>query len=133
MKKDFWKNKIVIIIGVIFGFGKEMIKILFEKGVKVVVILRLEEFLKGFQNELIKFLKNFFLIKVDVSFKKDCEDVFKIIKDELKMVDFLINNVGVGLRCEVEEIDEFDIKKVFDINFFGVFYMMKYVIVFFKE
>jgi len=133
MRKDFWKDKTIIITGATSGLGKEMTKILLEKGAKVVAISRSEESLKGLQNELIMFSKNLFLIKADVSFKKDCEDVFKTIKDELKTADFLINNAGVGLRCEVEEIDELDLKKVFDTNFFGAFYMMKYGIAFFKE
>jgi len=133
MRKDFWEDKIVIITGVTSGLGKEMTKILLKKGAKVVAISRSKESLKGLQNELISFSKNLFLIKADVSFRKDCEDAFKIIKDKLKTADFLINNAGVGLRCEVEEIEDLDLKRVFDTNFFGAFYMMKYGIAFFKE
>lgn len=84
MRKDFWRDKTIIITGATSGLGKEMTKILLEKGAKVVAISRSEESLKGLQNELTMFSKNLFLIKADISFKKDCEDAFKIIKDELK-------------------------------------------------
>lgn len=133
MKANFWLNKTVIITGATSGLGKAITKILLEKGAKVVAISRSEESLKVLQNELIRFSKNLFLIKADISIKKDCEDVFKIVETEIKTADLLINNAGVGLRCEVEEIDEIDLRKVFDTNFFGAFYMIKYGISFFKK
>jgi len=133
MKVNFWLNKTVIITGATSGLGKAITKILLEKGAKVVAISRSEESLKGLKNELVSFAENLFLIKADVTFKKDCKYIFKTVEDELKTADLLINNAGVGLRCEVEEIDELDLRKVFDTNFFGAFYMMQYGISFFKR
>jgi short-subunit dehydrogenase len=133
MKANFWLNKTVIITGATSGLGKAITKILLEKGAKVVAISRSEESLKGLKNELVSFAENLFLIKADVTVKKDCKYIFKTVEDELKTADLLINNAGVGLRCEVEEIDELDLRKVFDTNFFGAFYMMQYGISFFKR
>lgn len=132
MKKDFWRDKTVIVTGATSGLGRQITKILLENGAKVVAISRTEESLRKLEKEFDIFSKNLFLIQADVCKKEDCENAFKIIKDKIKTADILVNNAGIGLRCEVEEIDDMDLKKVFDTNFFGAFYMMKYAIDFFK-
>ena len=74
-----------------------------------------------------------FTVVTDVSKKDECKKAMDIIKSEFKKVDILINNAGVGLRSEIEDISDEDLRKVFDVNFFGALYMMQETIKLFKE
>ncbi|WAM34227.1 SDR family NAD(P)-dependent oxidoreductase [Caldicellulosiruptor morganii] len=133
MQKDFWEGKAVIITGGGSGIGRCMTEILLKKGARVTAVSRGQKSLDSLKEELSEYSESLFTVVADVSRKDECKNAMEIIKSEFERVDVLINNAGVGLRCEVERILDEDLKKVFDVNFFGAFYMMQETIKIFKD
>ena len=107
-------KKVVLITGVSSGIGLELAKIFLKNDYIVYGISR-----NSFVMEKLNH------IKCDVGSLEDCKNVVdEIIKKEGK-IDLLINNAGIGISGSIENTSEQDAKKIFDINFFGTFYMCK--------
>lgn len=108
-------NKVVVITGVSSGIGLQLAKKFIESGDKVYGLSRHEFELEGLNH-----------IVCDISVSEECENAIeKIVKLEGK-INLLINNAGMGIAGSVENTIEIDAKKIFDVNFFGTFYMCKY-------
>ncbi|WPX09256.1 SDR family NAD(P)-dependent oxidoreductase [Anaerocellum danielii] len=133
MQNGFWEEKLVVITGAGSGIGRCMTELLLQKGAKVAAVSRTQKSLDSLKEELSEYSESLFTIVADVSRKDECKRAMEIIKFKFKKVDILINNAGMGLRNEVEKILDEDLRKVFDVNFFGAFYMMQEAIRVFKE
>ena len=108
------KKKVVLITGVSSGIGLDLAK-LFIKNNFIVYGASRNDFA----------MENLNHIKCDVSSLNQCKNAIeKIIEKEGKL-DILINNAGIGTSGSVENTSEEDAKKIFDVNFFGTFFMCK--------
>ena len=111
------KKKVVLITGVSSGIGLDLAK-LFIKNNFIVYGASRNDFA----------MENLNHIKCDVSSLNQCKNAIeKIIEKEGKL-DILINNAGIGTSGSVENTSEEDAKKIFDVNFFGTFFMCKYAL-----
>ncbi len=63
---------------------------------------------------------------VDVADRRQMEVLSRATMDQFGRVDWLINNAGVGLCGDVEEISIDDIEWIMGINFWGMVYGVKY-------
>lgn len=64
--------------------------------------------------------KNFKVIKLDVTDNESIIKAVKYIVDKSGRIDILINNAGVGSAGTFEKTPMSDIKRSFEVNFFGV-------------
>ncbi len=58
----------------------------------------------------------------DVANEEQVKAVFQDIKAKYGNIDVLINNAGYGIAGAVELLDNAEVKKMMDVNFFGVLY-----------
>jgi len=58
-------------------------------------------------------------ILCDVSSEKSVKDAFSKFFETEKTVDLLVNNAGIGFSGSIEKANPDEIKKIFDVNFFG--------------
>lgn len=65
------------------------------------------------------------LLKADVSKFEECENIFKIIKDEFGKIDVLINNAGITKDNLIIKMSPEDFQDVININLNSAFYCMK--------
>lgn len=115
-------NKVVVITGVSSGIGLELAKKFIANNDIVYGLSRHDFKLDGLNH-----------IICDVSSSEDCKQAINTIISEQGRIDLLINNAGMGIAGSVENTTEEDAKKIFDINFFGIFYMCKYALPYLRE
>ena len=118
--------KTVLVVGSSTGIGEATVKLLSQKGHKVLATTR-----DPTKAESIGGLKNVTLVKLDIlnydEVKKTCE---KLIEDN--EIDVVLCNAGIGMCAPVEKETMEQIKQVFDLNFFGNVNLLKQFIPYFK-
>lgn len=108
------EKKVVLITGVSSGIGLELAKKFIKNGNKVYGVSRKEFSLDGLTH-----------IICDVSSLEQCTNAVKTVIEKEGKIDLLINNAGMGISGSVENTSEQDARKIYDVNFFGTFFMCK--------
>ncbi|QHX36731.1 SDR family oxidoreductase [Spiroplasma sp. BIUS-1] len=109
------KNKVWFITGASQGFGLIFVKKLLEKGHCVVATSRSPEKII----EQVGENDNLLAIKIDLSNQKQLDDAMKQCVDKFGSIDILLNNAGYGQLWTFEESSDEEIRKCFEVNFFG--------------
>lgn len=120
------KDKVVIITGGSSGIGRALAYEFGRKGSKILITGRNQEELARTAAALKEKGIIAHYVSADVSLPADnkvmAEEAMKIFG----RIDILINNAGISMRAIFEEVDPDVIKKVMDINFYGVVYATKF-------
>lgn len=111
------KNKNIIITGGSSGIGESIIDLLLKNKANVVNID---------VNDNLK-------TKTIITDITNNQDVTKILNSIPKKIDILINNAGIGLVGNIENTDEKDFDKIFEVNVKGLFNITKVIIPRMKE
>ena len=106
------KNKNIIITGGSSGIGESIIDLLLKNKANVVNID---------VNDNLK-------TKTIITDITNNQDVTKILNSIPKNIDILINNAGIGLVGNIENTDEKDFDKIFEVNVKGLFNITKVII-----
>ncbi|ALD66491.1 SDR family oxidoreductase [Spiroplasma cantharicola] len=109
------KNKVWFITGASQGFGLIFVKKLLEKGHCVLATSRNPE---KIVQEIGK-NENLLAVKVDLSKQKELDKAMKQCFDKFGSIDILLNNAGYGQLWTFEETSDEEIRKCFEVNFFG--------------
>lgn len=120
------KGKVVIITGGSSGIGKALAEAFGTNGSKIMITGRKKETLEEAVEELKS--KNIEVIGLQSDVSKE-EDNKRMAEEAIRhfgKIDILINNAGISMRALFEEVDLDVVKKVMDINFYGVLYATKY-------
>ncbi len=120
------KNKVVIITGGSSGIGKALAEQFGLKGSKVLITGRNKQELDNVVNEFQK--RNLIVhgFQADVSNEQDNKAMANEALRLFGSIDILINNAGISMRALFSDVDLDVVRKVMDINFFGVLYATKY-------
>ncbi len=111
------KGKNIIITGGSSGIGESIIDLLLKNKANVVNID---------VNDNLK-------TKTIITDITNNQDVTKILNSIPKKIDILINNAGIGLVGNIENTDEKDFDKIFEVNVKGLFNITKVIIPRMKE
>lgn len=106
------KDKNIIITGGSSGIGESIIDLLLKNKANVVNID---------VNDNLK-------TKTIITDITNNQDVTKILNSIPKKIDILINNAGIGLVGNIENTDEKDFDKIFEVNVKGLFNITKLII-----
>jgi short-subunit dehydrogenase len=120
------KDKVVIITGGSSGIGKALAEIFGKNGSKILITGRDKTALTRTVDELTALgivVKSF---NADVSREEDNKQMAEEAVKQFGTIDILINNAGISMRALFDEVDLNVVKKVMDINFYGVLYATKY-------
>ena len=120
------KDKVVIITGGSSGIGKALAETFGKEGSKILITGRNKEELDKTVSELKAKGIAAAGLQADVTIE---EDNRKMAEEAIRLygtIDILINNAGISMRALFSEVDLAVVKKVMDINFYGVLYATKY-------
>lgn len=102
---------LALITGVSSGMGKDMAKILADRGYDLILVARRRDRLEDLANSL---SVNVNIVDLDLSIEKNVFKIYEKFKD--KDIDLLINNAGFGLFGEFVATDLNTELKMIDVN-----------------
>ncbi len=111
------------ITGCSTGFGRQIAKHVLELGYRVVVTSRDPEDVRDLAQ-----LGDALVLKLDVTDRSQAEAAVKAAEDHYGGIDVLVNNAGIGYFAAVEESDEDEVRKMFEVNVFGLCRMIHVVL-----
>lgn len=120
------KNKVIIITGGSSGIGKALASEFGRKGNRIVVTGRNTEQLQQTAEVLTSEGIEVLPLQADVSKEADNASMVQETLKAFGSIDVLINNAGISMRARFEEVDLEVIRRLMEINFFGVVYATKH-------
>lgn len=102
------------ITGCSTGFGHELAKHVIERGYNTVVTARKPEDLANLGKDAA------LTLKLDVTDQNQIDAAIKTILEKFGRIDVLVNNAGIGYFAAVEESEEEQVRRMFEINVFGL-------------
>ena len=122
---DF-KNKVVVITGGSEGIGRALVELFLSKGAKVATCGR--NFDKLYQLQSQNAGKSLLTHSADVSVEQDCMSFINLVLQNYQTIDLLINNAGLSMRAEFEEVSMDTMRRLMDVNFWGAVYCTKFAL-----
>ena len=119
------KDKVVVITGGSSGIGKALAEKFGSAGCKIVITGRKPDALKKTEDILKAKGIDVLSIRSDVSQFEDNQSMAREVVDRFGKIDILINNAGISMRALFSDLDLDVVKKVMDINFYGVLFATK--------
>lgn len=117
-----------LITGASSGIGRDMAKILDEKGYELILVARRQDRLRDLQNEL---RNNSEIICTDISDISNCKDLYNKVKNE--DIEVIVNNAGFGMFGKFLDIDLDKELSMIDVNIKAVDILTKLFLTDFKE
>jgi NAD(P)-dependent dehydrogenase (short-subunit alcohol dehydrogenase family) len=110
----------ILVTGASTGLGREMSLHLAERGFQVYATIREMSGADSLLEDASRRRVQLKVLPLDVTNKSSIEHAVETIVAETGGIYGVINNAGVGLRGYFEDLDDHDIRQMFDANLFGV-------------
>jgi NAD(P)-dependent dehydrogenase (short-subunit alcohol dehydrogenase family) len=123
-------NKVWFITGCSTGFGRELSQLVLSQGYKAVVAARKTEDVKDIVE---KYPDTALAVKLDVTKQEEITSSVKEAIEKFGTIDVLVNNAGIGYFGAIEESEEEEVRRMFEINFFGLANMTREVLPIFRK
>ena len=117
-KKPVW-----FITGCSTGFGHELAIQALGRGFRTVVTAREPQ-----QLEALTSRGEALVLKLDVTNQKEIDAAIKAAEEKFGGIDVLVNNAGIGYFAAIEEGEENEVRRMFEINVFGMIRMIQAVL-----
>jgi NAD(P)-dependent dehydrogenase (short-subunit alcohol dehydrogenase family) len=118
-------NPVWLITGCSTGFGRELAKLVLERGWRAVVTARdpskLADLAEGYGDRAL-------VLQLDVTDRKQIADVVAKSQKHFGRIDALVNNAGYGYLAAIEEGEDDAVRAMFETNVFGLVDMTKAVL-----
>ena len=108
------------ITGCSTGFGRELATQALARGLRVVVTARKPE-----QVEALAAKGEALVLKLDVTEQGQIDAAIKAAEAKFGAIDVLVNNAGIGYFAAIEEGEESEVRRMFEINVFGLSRMIQ--------
>ena len=110
-------KKVWLITGCSTGFGRELAKEVLAKGYNAAVAARntddVNDIIENYPDTAVA-------IKLDVTVAAEITAAVKITLERFGQIDVLVNNAGIGYFAAIEESEEDAVRRMFEINVFGL-------------
>lgn len=119
-----------LVTGCSTGFGRELSRLLLDRGYRVVVTARnpdtVADLVAGHDDRAL-------VQRLDVTDRAQIESAVEAARERFGRVDVLVNNAGIGYFGSVEESEEAEVRRMFEINVFGLAWMTQAVLPIMRE
>ena len=123
-------KKVWFITGCSTGFGRYLAIEALSKGYQVVVAARNP-------NDVIDIVANYptssLVVKLDVTNANDIKEAITATIEKFGRIDVLVNNAGIGYFGAIEESEEEEVRRMFEINVFGLAHMTQSVLPYMRK
>lgn len=135
MKKEFFKDKVIIVTGASSGIGLASVKLFAACGAKVVMAARsfdrLEAEAAGIASKCVSDglpEPQLLCVKADMTVEEECKALIDRTVERFGRIDVLVNNAGMSMRANFIDLDLSVIRRLMDVNFWGTVYCTKYAL-----
>lgn len=122
-KLEIIKEPVWFITGCSTGFGRELATHLLESGFRTVITARSPDEIKDLADK-----GEALILKLDVTHQEQVDAAIKAAEDEFGRLDVLVNNAGIGYFGAIEESEEEEVRRMFEVNVFGMSRMIHAVL-----
>jgi len=117
------EKRVWLITGCSTGFGHELAKQVLGLGYRTVVTAR-----NPAQVSALATLGDALVLKLDVTDREQITAAVAAAETHFGRIDVLVNNAGIGYFAAIEEGEEDAVRRLFEINVFGLTHMIKAVL-----
>jgi len=114
-----------LITGCSTGFGRELSRAVLARGYRAVITARnpksVADLVAGHEGQAIA-------LELDVTKPEQVESAVRQAEQAFGRIDVLVNNAGIGYFGAIEESDEAEVRRMFEINVFGLARMTQAVL-----
>ena len=114
------EKRVWFITGCSTGFGRELATQALARGFRTVVTARKPE-----EVEALAALGQALVLKLDVTDQGQIDAAIKAAEKKFGGIDVLVNNAGIGYFAAIEEGEEKEVRRLFEINVFGMIRMIR--------
>ncbi len=118
-------SKVWFITGCSTGFGRELAKEVLAAGYRAAVASRNTDDVKDIVEA---YPDNAIAVKLDVTKADEISAAVEQVQNKFGQIDVLVNNAGIGYFGAIEESEEDEVRRMFEINFFGLANVTKAVL-----
>ena len=123
-------EKVWLITGCSTGFGRELAKEVLSRGYNAAVGARNTDDVKDI---VAAYPETAIAVKLDVTIAAEIDAAVKSAIQKFGQIDVLVNNAGIGYFAAIEESEEEEVRKMFEINVFGLAKMTQAVLPFMRK
>jgi short-subunit dehydrogenase len=128
MSKMRLKNKVVVITGASSGIGKALALAMAQQGARLVIAARRQDKLDEVLTRITYQGYEAIAVQTDVSRENDCKNLVLSAIEKFGQIDILVNNAGISMRALFRDTKIEVLKKLMDVNFWGMVYCTKYAL-----
>ena len=123
-------NKVWFITGCSTGFGRYLAIEALAKGYQVVVAARNTN---DVQDIVANYPTTSLVVKLDVTIGDQIQSSVQAAITKFGKIDVLVNNAGIGYFGAIEESEEVEVRRMFEINVFGLAHMTQAVLPYMRK
>src|SRR4029453_5275429 len=122
MPKKPLSEQVLVVTGASSGLGRAIARLAGERGAKVVVTARNEEALANCVAEVERSGSEALAVPGDITDRAVVERGVEAAGERFGRIDPYVANAVVTVYAEAERLDEDELRRVWDVNFFGVIF-----------
>jgi NAD(P)-dependent dehydrogenase (short-subunit alcohol dehydrogenase family) len=115
-------EQVIVVTGASSGVGRAVARAAGERGAKVVVAARGEDGLNAAVEEIERSGSEALAVPGDVAEQEQNEELVRRSLERFGRIDTFVANAIVTVYAEVEQLEPDELRRVLDVNFFGVAY-----------